>query len=98
MPQHKGCKKDGGRKKGSKNKRPQMAPLRIQLRDVGFNLGVEMIKFYETVKDEKIKFQLFELMSKYTNVTPIVETYVDPGETEDDETEDDTDSLLAAVQ
>jgi hypothetical protein len=97
----KGYPKSGGRKAGvpDRNKKPQMAPLRIQLRDLGFNLGEEMVKFYNSVEDPQIKFKLVELMSKYTNVAPVVEDYIDPDKVEDDESEDDdTESLLLAVQ
>lgn len=96
MARIKGSEKTGGRKRGSKNSTPQMAPLRIQLRDLGFNLGAELIKFYASAQDEQIKFKLVELMSKYTNCVPPVDTYVDPSEVDEDD--DDTDSLLAAVQ
>jgi hypothetical protein len=37
-------------------------------------------------------------MSKYTNVAPSVEHYVDPVELKDEDDEDDTESLLLAVQ
>jgi len=97
MPQHKGCRKAGGRKKGAKNKAPQMAPLRIQLRDLGFNLGAEMVKVYNSVDDVPTKLKLFEMITKYTNVIPTVETYVDPVDLED-ESDDDIDALLSAVQ
>lgn len=94
----KGSDKTGGRKKGTPNKKPQLKPLRIQLAELNFNLAQAIMDLLSTTKDDNIKIKAIELLAKYSNVAPQVETYKDPDEEEDEaEEDDDTDNLLKVV-
>ena len=87
MAKLKGSPKTGGRQKGSKNFKPQMKPLRIQLADLGWNTAEKLVELYNTIEEPKMKLQILDLIVKYTNVVPLVETYV-PDNQDEDETED----------
>lgn len=89
--------KSGGRKRGAPNGPPQMKPLRIQLAELNFNLGAALIDELNNTEKAEYRVKLLELLVKYTNCVPQIETYVKP-QLEDEADEDDTESLLLAVQ
>ena len=82
MPFVKGMPKPegSGRKAGMPRKKPQMKPLRVQLAELGFNTGSELVALYRTTADNKQKLQILDLIVKYTNIIPTVEHYVENAE------------------
>lgn len=94
MAAHKGHKKSGGRQKGTPNKF-KMAPLRQQFANSIYEWSTadQLIAFYLKAKDERVKFQILELIVRYTNVIPTTEI---PYE-EEDETDASLEDLMKAA-
>lgn len=90
MPFKKGDKKIAGRKKGTPNKKQKMAPIRIQFMDTIYpwNTADELISFYQKAQDEKVKFQIIELIVRYTNIIPTTEIQYEDEETIDASVDD----------
>ena len=65
----KGMPKMGGRKKGSKNRKPTKT-LRQALADLDFDLGKALTDFLQTDLDPASRLKALELIARYTQVVP----------------------------
>jgi hypothetical protein len=65
----KGQAKIGGRKKGSKNRKPTKT-LRQALADLDFDLGKALTDFLKTDLDSGSRLKALELIARYTQVVP----------------------------
>ena len=92
----KGKAKTGGRKKGVGNKKPQLKPLRMELAELGFNVGQALINELNNATETEHRITILKLIITYTNIVPVIETYKDEEDEQDDHLDDE--QLLKAIK